>query len=115
MENLQQTPERDPMQSEATLFDCSNKPPQNQNIDPQSLNSSSDLCKSSTPDRLKVPMAFKYSERYRSPTDLMVSPITKGLLARNRKGGGGAAALLPPSTNQPKVQEVSSESGLFPE
>lgn len=64
MENLQQTPKRDPMQSEATLFDCSDKPPQNQNIDPQSLNSSSDLCKSSTPDRLKVPKAFKYSERY---------------------------------------------------
>ncbi|KAI4346671.1 hypothetical protein L6164_007548 [Bauhinia variegata] len=31
--------------------------------------------------------------------DLMVSPVTKGILARGRKGG----ALLPPGRNQPKV------------
>lgn len=39
--------------------------------------------------------------RYRSPTDSMMSPVTKGLLARNRKAGGGS--LLPPSINQTKV------------
>ncbi|KAM7266797.1 hypothetical protein ACFE04_008963 [Oxalis oulophora] len=61
-----------------------------------------DLRKISTPDVLKVPKAFKYPERYRSPTDSMMSPVSKGLLARNRK----AAALLPPSINQTKIQEL---------
>lgn len=42
--------------------------------------------KSGTPNRLKLPIAFKYPERYTSPTDLMISPISKGLLARTRKG-----------------------------
>lgn len=37
--------------------------------------------------------------RYRSPTDLMISPVSKGLLARNRKTG----SLLPPAKIQPKV------------
>ncbi|KAG8662366.1 hypothetical protein MANES_01G096000v8 [Manihot esculenta] len=102
MENLQETPKEEPMQSEATISECCKTPPHDHKIDSNSLNSINDLRKSSTPDRLKVPKAFKYPERYRSPTDLMVSPITKGLLARNRKGGGGGG-LLPPSMNQPRV------------
>jgi len=53
-----------------------------------------------TPDRLRVPIAFKYPERYRSPTDAMMSPVTKGLLARTRKSSG---SLIPPSFNQTKV------------
>lgn len=40
--------------------------------------------------------------RYRSPTDSMMSPVTKGLLARSRKGG----MLLPPSINQTKVYKM---------
>ncbi|KAJ9173197.1 hypothetical protein P3X46_016360 [Hevea brasiliensis] len=112
MENLQETPKREQMKSEATIFESCNTPPQDQKSDPKSLNSSSDLRKGSTPDRLKVPKAFKYPERYRSPTDLMVSPITKGLLARNRKGDG-AGGLLPPSMNQPRVQEIAQDVVSF--
>ncbi|KAH9676769.1 Hydroxyproline-rich glycoprotein family protein [Citrus sinensis] len=61
--------------------------------------------KTNTPDRLKVPKAFKYpeSERYRSPTDSMMSPVTKGLLARHRKG---PALLLPPTINHQQIQEL---------
>ncbi|XP_057481804.1 uncharacterized protein LOC130768732 isoform X2 [Actinidia eriantha] len=72
-------------------------PPQNQRIGQKSQNT--------TPDRLKVPKAFKYPERYRSPTDLMVSPISKGLLARTRKPG----ILLPPTIVQPNIQDMSSQ------
>ncbi|GMN42104.1 hypothetical protein TIFTF001_011324 [Ficus carica] len=67
-----------------------------------SPNSGIDLRKPATPDRLKVPKAFKYPERYRSPTDSMMSPVTKGLLARSRKGG----ALLPPSKNHHKIHDL---------
>ncbi|KAF8012870.1 hypothetical protein BT93_I0896 [Corymbia citriodora subsp. variegata] len=69
-----------------------------------------ELRKPTTPDRLKVPKAFKYPERYRSPTDLMVSPVTKGLLARSRKGG----VVLPPSKDQLKVPDLRvQDAGLF--
>ncbi|XP_062106494.1 uncharacterized protein LOC133817886 [Humulus lupulus] len=61
-----------------------------------------DLRKPTTPDRLNVPKAFKYPERYRSPTDSMMSPVTKNLLARTRKG----ASLLPPSKSQHKIQDL---------
>ncbi|XP_021905278.1 uncharacterized protein LOC110820162 [Carica papaya] len=61
-----------------------------------------ELRKPITPDRLKLPKAFKYPERYRSPTDSVMSPVTKGLLARNRKGG----ILLPPSINHTKIQDL---------
>ncbi|XP_039691159.1 uncharacterized protein [Medicago truncatula] len=42
--------------------------------------------------------------RYTSPTDMMMSPVTKGLLAINKKGG----ALLPPGPGkyQPKVPDM---------
>ncbi|KAI5665728.1 hypothetical protein M9H77_15581 [Catharanthus roseus] len=71
-------------------------------------------CKpASTPDRLKVPKPFKYPERYMSPTDLMISPVSKGLLARTRKPNG--SNLLPPSKIQPKLQSFQvQEAGLFP-
>ncbi|KAL2897436.1 Transcription termination factor Rho [Bienertia sinuspersici] len=62
---------------------------------------SAGLC---TPDRLKLPKPFKFSERYTSPTDNMMSPITKGILARKNKIG----ALLPPSITQSKAQELKS-------
>ncbi|XP_022751944.1 uncharacterized protein LOC111300576 [Durio zibethinus] len=83
-------------------------PPQNLEIDQNSQDSGNDLRKKCTPDRLKVPKAFKSPERYRSPTDSMMSPVTKGLLARNRKGGG---SLLPPSLNQTKIHELRVQDG----
>ncbi|CAA7038612.1 unnamed protein product [Microthlaspi erraticum] len=63
-----------------------------------------------TPDRLRVPVAFKHPERYRSPTDAIMSPVTKGLLARSRKASG---SLIPPSFNLSKIQDLRKpESGL---
>ncbi|KAF3586694.1 hypothetical protein F2Q69_00028640 [Brassica cretica] len=53
-----------------------------------------------TPYRLRVPVAFKHPERYRSPTDAMMSPVTQGLLARSRKPSG---SLIPPSFNLSKA------------
>ncbi|KAJ8749684.1 hypothetical protein K2173_010104 [Erythroxylum novogranatense] len=96
MENLIGSPLKESAQ------DC-RTPSQAQSTDSKSQKTSNDMRKSSTPDRLKVPKAFKYPERYRSPTDLMISPVTKGLLARNTK-----AALLPPSMNlnQAKAQDM---------
>ena len=95
MENTQETPFKSLMQSKPTMLDCITPAKEDQ----ESENSGNDLRKSSAPYHLQVPKAFKFPERYRSPTDLMISPITKGLLARNGKGG----ALLPPSLNQPRV------------
>ncbi|KZV27219.1 hypothetical protein F511_25003 [Dorcoceras hygrometricum] len=70
-------------------------PLQNQTRSPKSLS------KTGTPDRLKVPKAFKYPERYTSPTDQIISPVTRGILARSKMG----RKLLPPSANQPKIEE----------
>ncbi|CAI0387062.1 unnamed protein product [Linum tenue] len=58
---------------------------------------------------LQVPKAFKYPERYRSPTDAMVSPITRGLMGRKRRGGGEGAPLpLPPiGTNLPQKLQAA--------
>ncbi|KAK6129140.1 hypothetical protein DH2020_037118 [Rehmannia glutinosa] len=70
-----------------------------QNTQPLTCNSG----KIGTPDRLKVPKAFKYPERYTSPTDQIMSPVTRGILARSRKG----SKLLPPSAaKQPKIQAI---------
>ncbi|KAL3844600.1 hypothetical protein ACJIZ3_002003 [Penstemon smallii] len=89
-----------------------NTPPNPLDID-NNQKSQNPICnsgKTGTPDRLKVPKAFKYPERYTSPTDQMMSPVTRGILARGRKG----SKLLPPSLNQPKIQGVQiQELGLF--
>eukprot|EP00258_Populus_trichocarpa_P003862 XP_002305356.1 uncharacterized protein LOC7463027 isoform X2 [Populus trichocarpa] len=108
-ENMQETPFKSLMLSKPTMLDCITPAKEDQEMDQESENSGNDLRKSSAPYHLQVPKAFKFPERYRSPTDLMISPITKGLLARNRKGG----ALLPPSLNQPKVQDVEVQGGGF--
>ncbi|KAK1440778.1 hypothetical protein QVD17_06609 [Tagetes erecta] len=42
------------------------------------------LAKIITPDRLTVPKAFKYPEMYKSPTDQIMSPVSKGLRARTK-------------------------------
>ncbi|KAL5582161.1 hypothetical protein UlMin_014603 [Ulmus minor] len=100
MENMDETPPKIPTQTETTISEQKTPTPIPQ-IDQNSPNSGNDLRKPNTPDRLKVPKAFKFPERYRSPTDSMMSPVTKGLLARSRKG-----ALLPPSKNQHKIQDL---------
>ncbi|XP_057491960.1 uncharacterized protein LOC130777575 [Actinidia eriantha] len=96
MEDAPKTPPKTPIQPQNTDFGT-RTPPQNQKFGQKSQNT--------TPDRLKVPKAFKYPERYTSPTDLMVSPISKGLLARTRKPG----IHLPPIITQPKIQDVTSQ------
>ncbi|KAL6287745.1 hypothetical protein ACE6H2_012135 [Prunus campanulata] len=115
MENVpEMPPPKSPIQSSEMMnfSECITPPPPPlQHKDENSQNSGNDLRKPTTPDRLKVPKAFKYPERYTSPTDLMMSPVTKGLLARNRKGG----ALLPPSKNLLKPQDsVSADLGCGP-
>ncbi|KAL4577313.1 hypothetical protein LXL04_013420 [Taraxacum kok-saghyz] len=62
--------------------------------------------KLTTPDRLTVPKAFKYPEMYQSPTDQIMSPVSKGLLART-KSNNKSSGLLPPSfvkNQQNKIQ-----------
>ncbi|KAF8408214.1 hypothetical protein HHK36_007359 [Tetracentron sinense] len=97
MEKILEMPLETPTQLENSLSG-ERTPPQTLQSDQKSQNSGNDLRKTSTPDRLRVPKAFKYQERYRSPTDLMMSPVSKGLLARSRKTG----ALLPPAKNPQK-------------
>ncbi|GKU97351.1 hypothetical protein SLEP1_g10507 [Rubroshorea leprosula] len=111
MESEPEKPLKSPTKPEIIAVGCKT-PPQDQQIDHNSQDSGNDLRKTCTPDRLKVPKAFKFPERYRSPTDSMMSPVTRGLLARNRKGGG--VVLLPPSLNQPKIQDLLvQEASLF--
>ncbi|KAI4389276.1 hypothetical protein MLD38_001517 [Melastoma candidum] len=64
-----------------------------------------ELPKDVAPDRLRVPKPFNFPERYMSPTDKMVSPITRVLTARTQRKGG---ALLPPSMiNQQRMQALN--------
>lgn len=60
METVVETPLRSPVQSGNTLSDCKT-PPRNQEMAQKAQNSGS---KTGTPDKLKVPKAFKYPERY---------------------------------------------------
>ncbi|XP_042024009.1 proline-rich receptor-like protein kinase PERK12 [Salvia splendens] len=93
-----------------TTSDADNSPPNEPNSPPPpppACNSG----KNSTPDRLKVPKPFKYAERYTSPTDQMMSPVTRNILARGRKG----SKLIPPSTNHHKIQAFNlQESSPLP-
>ncbi|XP_027359486.1 uncharacterized protein LOC113868119 [Abrus precatorius] len=101
MENMLKTPPKVPIQAQASESECKTPTPVQQ-PDQHDHNSSNELRKPVTPDRLRVPKAFKYPERYTSPTDMMISPVTKGLLARSKKGG----ALIPPGKNQPKIPDM---------
>ncbi|KAK4799926.1 hypothetical protein SAY86_025291 [Trapa natans] len=110
MEKVLETPSISVLPEKATV-ECKTKLESKLIIDENSpKNTVNELRKPTTPDLLKVPKAFKYPERYRSPTDMMVSPVTKGLLARTRRGG----ALLPPSKDQLKFQDIVQENELFP-
>ncbi|XP_009365973.2 uncharacterized protein LOC103955799 isoform X2 [Pyrus x bretschneideri] len=108
MENLPEVPPMSPTQPEKTFSECITPPPPLQHKDENSQNSGNDLRKTTMPDRLKVPKAFKFPERYTSPTDMIMSPVTQGLLARNRRGG----ALLPPSINLLKPPQDSGIEGV---
>ncbi|KAK9671348.1 hypothetical protein RND81_12G023800 [Saponaria officinalis] len=105
------TPLKERNQSLEVKVECKTPPSApKQVIDDTSNTIDNCKCKPSpalcTPDRLKVPKPFKYPERYTSPTDHMMSPISKGLLARSRRGG----ALLPPSKTLSKVNELRSQT-----
>ncbi|GAB2279917.1 hypothetical protein Dimus_014552 [Dionaea muscipula] len=64
-----------------------------------------------TPERLKVPKAFKYPERYMSPTDHMISPVSKGILSRGRRADQKKAILSPsPSPAPPPATAPSTKS-----
>ncbi|CAH8384372.1 unnamed protein product [Eruca vesicaria subsp. sativa] len=103
--NLQTPPKTQSVNHEVTVLN-SESPPRmlpetvkNHESPPRaSINDS--MKKIVTPDRLRVPVAFKHPERYRSPTDAMMSPVTQGLLARSRKP---SSSLIPPSFNLSKA------------
>ena len=63
MENVLTMLPKSPIQPENTIIDCKT-PPQIQQNDENNRNPSNDLRKPSTPERLKVPKAFKFPERY---------------------------------------------------
>ncbi|XP_073128896.1 uncharacterized protein [Henckelia pumila] len=101
MEKVPQTPPKSPAK-DTIASDQNTPPPLNQTTSPKSPSPICSGRKTGTPERLKVPKAFKYPERYTSPTDQMISPVTRGILARSKMG----RKLLPPSTNQPKIEAV---------
>ncbi|XP_052723291.1 uncharacterized protein LOC108345305 isoform X3 [Vigna angularis] len=104
-ENTLKTPPKVPIQAKKAEPECKTPTPaQQHHHNNDRSNSSNELRKPVTPDQLRVPKAFKYPERYTSPTDMMMSPITKGLLARTRRGGG---VMLPTDRNQQKCLYVS--------
>ncbi|XP_014508569.1 uncharacterized protein LOC106768117 isoform X4 [Vigna radiata var. radiata] len=103
-ENTLKTPPKVPIQAQKAEPECKTPTPaQQQHHNNDRSNSSNELRKPVTPDQLRVPKAFKYPERYTSPTDMMMSPITKGLLARTRRGGG---VMLPTDKNQQKILDM---------
>lgn len=72
------------------------------------------------PPHIKVPpkKLFGYPERYRSPTDAMVSPVSRGLLTRNRRPARTLAPMVPPKALENTFQDVmldvvGGESGLY--
>ncbi|WVZ15484.1 hypothetical protein V8G54_013050 [Vigna mungo] len=102
-ENTLKTPPKVPIQAQKTEPECKTPTSAQQFHNNDRSNSSNELRKPVTPDQLRVPKAFKYPERYTSPTDMMMSPITKGLLARTRRGGG---VMLPTDKNQQKIVQI---------
>ncbi|RAL46802.1 hypothetical protein DM860_005081 [Cuscuta australis] len=73
--------------------------------------------KTTIPDRLKLPKAFKYPERYTSPTDQIMSPVSKRLLCnagRTRKAAAVAAADAGPSL-PPKPIKMQALAPLQPD
>ncbi|XP_009596921.1 uncharacterized protein LOC107781294 [Nicotiana tabacum] len=114
-ESLQETVQsKTPISKEATVAVEPETPPLL--IRPTIVLQNSPIKSGNTPDRLKLPKPFKYPERYTSPTDQMMSPVSKRLLiGRNRKAS--TLLPLPPSKNrphhQPMVQGLQlQESGL---
>ncbi|KAH6774590.1 hydroxyproline-rich glycoprotein family protein [Perilla frutescens var. hirtella] len=85
-----------------------NSPPNLQNTPPPPPPPACNPGRNGTPDRLKVPKPFKHPERYASPTDQMMSPVSRGILARGRKG----SKLLPPSANHHKIQALKLQESM---
>ncbi|KAJ8643816.1 hypothetical protein MRB53_005564 [Persea americana] len=77
-------------------------PPQSLQTEGKPQSSIEDGRDSSAPDPSKVPKAFAFTERYMSPTDRIISPVSKGLLARNRK----LSVLLPPTKTPSKAMDI---------
>lgn len=63
MENMLKTPPKVPIQTQTAQPECKT-PTQVQQPDENDRNFSNELRKPVTPDRLRVPKAFKYPERY---------------------------------------------------
>eukprot|EP01018_Ginkgo_biloba_P013423 Gb_26295 [translate_table: standard] len=65
-----------------------------------------------SPPNVKVPpkKVFGFPERYRSPTDSIMSPTSRGLLARNRRSMRPIElpAYVPPKAMENTVQSVGS-------
>ncbi|KAL9271039.1 hypothetical protein AKJ16_DCAP18544 [Drosera capensis] len=61
------------------------------------------------PVKLMVPKAFKYPERYMSPTDHMMSPVSKGILTRTRKTGGGVSSVRLQNSFTTKISNVQAQ------
>ncbi|KAI7736947.1 hypothetical protein M8C21_018241 [Ambrosia artemisiifolia] len=60
------------------------------------------------PTPLVVPKAFKYPEMYSSPTDSIMSPVSKGLLfarTRSKKSSGQLRNSSSTNKEQPKIQD----------
>ncbi|KAI7729622.1 hypothetical protein M8C21_003916 [Ambrosia artemisiifolia] len=79
-------------------------PPPVQPLMMNSPASASGSGKIGTPNRLSVPKAFKYPEMYKSPTDQIMSPVSKGLLARTKSLK--SSTLLPPSSSRSQEHKV---------
>lgn len=62
-ENMLKTPPKVPIQAPTPQHECKTPTPLQQDHNDH-LNSSNELRKPVTPDRLRVPKAFKYPERY---------------------------------------------------
>ncbi|KAJ7530616.1 hypothetical protein O6H91_14G010700 [Diphasiastrum complanatum] len=64
------------------------------------------------PNPVKVPpkRMFGYPEKYKSPTDSLVSPISRGLLARNRRPSRLLAPPVPPKALESTFQNIDSQN-----
>ncbi|XP_042498999.1 uncharacterized protein LOC122077202 [Macadamia integrifolia] len=113
MEKVIQTPLNNKLsiQSENCTSADGTPPPHPASLRDQRSQNSGNGTHKVTPDPLKVPEAFKHQERYKSPTDFMMSPVSKGLLARSRKTGSH----LPPAENPPKLQNPRFQDSGHPQ
>ncbi|CAH1420957.1 unnamed protein product [Lactuca virosa] len=65
-----------------------------------------------TPTPLIIPKVFKYPEMYTSPTDLIMSPVSKGILARTTSKKSSLPLLNSSTTNK---EQHKMEASMFGE